>query len=200
MAGRPLRRARTNPKDIGRIGSGRSALIIRQMLYRPDRIAIIFYSNDNSVPMGRLSSDIPTATLAPDEFIVAEEELHPSDIQLFYKTGLFQDTGRVEKAGDKGGPVWKIKAKAVHNPRSDGDWDLLEAEFDAALATWQKGLRDYARVMKKVENKASIYGDSHEPVAYIGRRGQATAERLLEQASNIGEDFNVIKHKLESIK
>ena len=175
-------------------------MIIRQLLYRPDRVAIIFYSNDDSIPMGRLSSDIPSAILAPDEFIVAEEELHPSDIQAFYKTGLFQDTGRVEKVGGKGGPVWKVKAEAVHNPKPDADWNRLEAEFDAAIATWRKGLQDYARVMKKIEGKAGIYGSEYEPIAHIGRRGQATAERLLEQLSVISDDFNVLTFKLEDIK
>jgi hypothetical protein len=98
-------------KDIGKVRANGETLVIRHTEYRPGRNAIIFYSEDpDEGTMGRLSSDLKDVPLAPDEFVVAGEELHPTAIRIFYRTQLFEDTGRVEKVGDRGGPVWRIKA------------------------------------------------------------------------------------------
>jgi hypothetical protein len=76
------------------------------------------------------------------------------------------------------------------------DWDKVTDKFNDAHSKWYEGLREYQEVMKTIEGYAKQAGRDYKEVVELARRGQNTADRLMDQQNAIQDDLYMMLHRM----
>jgi two-component SAPR family response regulator len=69
-------------------------------------------------------------------------------------------------------------------------------KFNDAHSKWYEGLREYQEVMKTIEGYAKQAGRDYKEVVELARRGQNTADRLMDQQNAIQDDLYMMLHRM----
>lgn len=72
------------------------------------------------------------------------------------------------------------------------DWDKVSDKFYDAHHKWSEGLREYQEVMETIEGYAKRAGRDYKEVVDLARRGQRSAEMLMNQQNAIQDDLYIM--------
>jgi hypothetical protein len=76
------------------------------------------------------------------------------------------------------------------------DWDKVTDKFNDAHSKWYEGLREYQEVMKTIEGYARLAGRDYKEVVDLARRGQRSAEMLINQQNAIQDDLYIMLNRM----
>ena len=76
------------------------------------------------------------------------------------------------------------------------DWDKVSDKFNDAHRKWHEGLREYQEVMKTIEGYAKQAGRDYKEVVDLARRGQRSAEMLIDQQNAIQDDLYIMLNRM----
>lgn len=76
------------------------------------------------------------------------------------------------------------------------DWNKVTDKFNDAHRKWYEGLREYQEVMKTIGEYAKLAGRDYKEVVELARRGQNTADGLMDQRNRIQDDLYIMLSRM----